>query len=194
MKGILGKKLGMTRVIKDDGVVVPVTIIECSPNTITQVKTEDNDGYNAIVLGYSKRRQPSKTKKYYYSKEIKVEDTAGLEKGTEVTIGIFEEGDKVSLTGVSKGKGFQGGIKRWNFSRGPESHGSHHHREPGSVGACASPGRIHKGKKMPGHLGNAKTTIKRTEIAYIDPKKNLIGIRGPVPGSINSYVTINKLT
>ncbi len=184
----------MTRIVKEDGVVVPITIIECNPNTISQLKTEEKDGYNAVVLGCENRKKPTKTKKFYYSREFKVESTDGLDKDSQIDISMFAEGDFVKLTGTAKGKGFQGGIKRWNFSRGPETHGSHHHREPGSVGACARPGRIHRGKKLPGRMGGQQTTISKTSIEYIDTDKNLLGIKGPVPGSVNSYVKINKLS
>ncbi|MBD3270882.1 50S ribosomal protein L3 [Candidatus Peregrinibacteria bacterium] len=194
MNGILGKKLGMTRVIKEDGLAVPVTILECSPNVISQIKTAEKDGYNAVVLGFEERKRPSKNKKFYFSKEFKVDSIDGFEKAATLDISRFAEGDQVSLSGISKGKGFQGGIKRWNFSRGPETHGSHHHREPGAVGGCASPGKIFKGKKLPGRMGGGKVTIRSTTVEYVDTQKNLIGFKGPVPGSINSYVKINKLS
>lgn len=194
MKGILGKKLGMTRVLKDNGNYVPVTIVQCSPNTINQLKTEDKDGYNAIVLGFDNRKKPTKTKKFYYLREIKVDNLDQLEKGQTLEISsIFTEGDLITVTGVTKGKGFQGVMKMWNFQGGPASHGSHAIREPGSVGASAKPGKIHKGKRMARHMGSEQQTLK-SSIAYIDPEQHLIGIKGPVPGAINSYVTIKKLS
>jgi large subunit ribosomal protein L3 len=193
MKGILGKKLGMTRIVKDNGIVIPVTILECQPNTITQVKTTEKDGYNAVVLGFDPKKKPTKTKKFYYLKEIKVDSTDSLEKGGAIDISLFAEGDAVALTGITKGKGFQGVIKRWNFAGGPGGHGSHFKREPGSVGARAKPGKIHPGKKLPGHMGNVQMT-RKSSIEYINPEKHLIGIKGPVPGAINSYVTIKKLS
>jgi large subunit ribosomal protein L3 len=193
MKGILGKKLGMTRIVKDNGTVIPVTILECQPNTITQVKTTEKDGYNAVVLGFDPKKKPTKTKKFYYLKEIKVDSTDSLEKGGAIDISLFAEGDSVALTGTTKGKGFQGVIKRWNFAGGPGGHGSHFKREPGSVGARAKPGKIHLGKKLPGHMGNVQMT-RKSSIEYINPEKHLIGIKGPVPGAINSYVTIKKLS
>lgn len=193
MKGILGKKLGMSRVINADGNYIPVTIIECSPNTIHQLKTVEKDGYNAMVLGYDPRKKPTKTKKFYYLREVKVDSLDQLEKGKSVEVSaVFNEGDRIAVTGVTKGKGFQGVMKMWNYHGGPGSHGSHFKREPGSVGARAKPGKIHVGKKMATHMGSDTQTLK-SSIAYIDAEKHLIGIKGPVPGSINSYVTIKKL-
>ncbi len=194
MNGILGKKLGMTRIVEENGNYIPVTIILCTPNTIHQLKTAEKDGYNAMVLGFAPRKRPTKTKKYYYVREVKEDSLDEVKQGAEVTIdGVFEEGDKITITGVTKGKGFQGTMKRWNFHGGPASHGSHHKREPGSVGACASPGKIVRGMKMATRMGNEQQTL-RSSVIYIDAEKHLIGIKGPVPGSINSYVTIKKLS
>lgn len=190
MLGILGQKLGMTRVIQDDGRVIPITVVKCEPNEIAQIKTEDKDGYPALVLGLSQLKNPTKTNKFRFLKEIKGEVEA--KKGDSVTIEIFEEGEEVNITGTSKGKGFQGVIRRHNMSRGPMSHGSHHKRQPGAVGACASPGRIQRGKKLPGRMGNKTVTIQKTSVAYVDKKNNIIGIKGAVPGGNKSLVTIKK--
>lgn len=190
--GILGKKLGMTRIIKDDGRVIPITVVQCSPNVITQVKTEEKDGYPAIVLGFAAYAKPGKCKKFQHVKEVRIESQGEYEKGGTVTVEIFEEGEKVNIVGTTKGKGFQGHIKRHNFGRGPETHGSHHHREPGSVGSCAKPGRVHRGKKMAGRMGNDRMSLRDVEIIYKDLEKNLLGVKGPVPGAINSLVLINK--
>lgn len=193
MVGIIGRKLGMTRVIQDDGRVIPVTVIKCSPNVVTQVKTADKDGYPALVLGFDALKKPKKNKKFYVKKEFKLpESSEEFKVGEEVNVETFEEGSKVTVSGVSKGKGFQGVIKRHNFSRGPETHGSHHHREPGSIGACAAPGRVHKGKKMPGRMGTDKVTLRDKEIMHIDKEDNLIAVKGSVPGAKNSVVTITK--
>lgn len=193
MKGILGKKLGMTRVVKEDGNYIPVTIIQCSPNVIHQLKTADKDGYNAVVLGFEARKKPTKTKKFYYLKEVKVDSLDQLEKGKSVELAsVLAEGDLITVTGVTKGKGFQGVMKMWNYHGGPRSHGSHFKREPGSVGARAKPGKIHRGKRMATHMGSDTQTLK-SSIAYIDAENHLVGIKGPVPGSINSYVTIKKI-
>ena len=190
MPGILGKKIGMTRVFQDDGRVIPITVVQCDSNEITQVKTTDKDGYPAIVLGFSKLRKPTKTKKFYHVKEFKTEEE--YKKGDKITLESFKDVEKVKITGISKGKGFQGVVKRYNFSRGPETHGSHHHRKPGSIGACAKPGRVEKGKKLPGHMGKDKVTIRDVQIAYLAPEKNLIGLKGPVPGPNGTLVIIQK--
>lgn len=192
MTGLLGKKLGMTRVIQDDGRVIPMTVIQCDPNTIAQVKTVEKDGYPAIVLGFSALKKPTKTKKFYFLKEFRIKGDETVKKGDQVTVEIFKEGDLVSVTGTSKGKGFQGVVKRHHMAGGPASHGSHFHREPGSVGARAKPGKILRGKRMAGHMGNETTTV-RSSIVYLDSKKNLIGIRGAVPGSINGHISLRKL-
>lgn len=194
MSGILGKKVGMTRIIKDDGRVIPITVVRCDPNMITQIKTADTDGYPAIVLGFDEYRKPGKCKKFKHTKEFKVKGDAQHKMGDSISVEIFEEGEKVHITGTSKGKGFQGGIKRHNFSRGPETHGSHHHREIGSIGACAAPGRVAKGKKMPGRMGGDKVTLKNINIIHIDAANHLLGLGGAVPGAINSLVIIRKTT
>lgn len=192
MPGILGKKIGMTRVFQDDGRVIPITVIKCEPNEITQIKTTEKDGYPAIVLGFSKLKKPTKTKKFYHSKEFKVEEGTEHKKGDKLTLETFKDIEIVQVIGISKGKGFQGVIRRHNFSRGPETHGSHHHRRPGSIGACAKPGRVHKGKKLPGHMGTDKVTIRDIHVVHLDPEKNLIGLKGPVPGANGSLVIIQK--
>lgn len=193
MSGILGKKIGMTRLIQDDGRVIPITVIQCEPSEVTQVKTVEKDGYPAIVLGFAKLKKPTKTKKFRHVKEFRIleEEQEAYKKGDQITVERLRDIELVSITAVSKGKGFQGVIKRHNFSRGPESHGSHHHREPGSIGACAKPGRVAKGKKLPGRMGGAKVSIKKIKISHIDPANNLIGLKGPVPGPNGGLVIIN---
>lgn len=192
MSGIIGKKIGMTRVFEDDGRVIPVTVIQCDPNEIAQVKTADKDGYPALVLGFSKLKKPSKTRKFRFLKEFKVaEGIENYKLGDQVTLESFQEIESVKITSTSKGKGFQGVIRRYNFSRGPESHGSHHHREPGSVGTRAKPGRVHKGKKLPGRMGAAQVTIK-AKVQLIDAEKNIICLKGAVPGPNGGFVTIIK--
>ena len=190
MLGILGKKLGMTRVIQDDGRVIPITVVQCEPNEITQVKTIEKDGYPAIVLGFSKLKKPKKTRKFQFSREVRIEEGEEYKKGDLIELNKFNEIKKVEVTGTSKGKGFQGVIKRHNFSRGPETHGSHHHREPGSIGACAKPGRVAKGKKLPGRMGTDRKTLKGVEIAYLDVKNNIIGLKGPLPGASKGLIFI----
>lgn len=191
MPGILGKKIGMTRLIEDDGRVIPLTVIECQPNMVVQVKTEEKDGYPALVLGFEALKKPSKNRKFRHLREFRAED-GSFKTGDSIDVSIFETGDTAKITSVSKGKGFQGVIKRHNFSRGPETHGSHHHREPGSIGACARPGRVHKGKKMPGRMGGDTKTLSSVEVVYVDKDKNLIGLKGPVAGAKGSLVIIKK--
>lgn len=192
MPGIIGKKIGMTRLFQDDGRVIPVTVLECTPNEVTQVKTVEKDGYPALVLGFSKLKKPTKTRKFRRLREfrIKEEDVANYKVGDEVSLEGLKEVETVEITAITKGKGFQGVIKRYNFSRGPESHGSHHHREPGSVGACAKPGRVHKGKKLPGRMGCAQQTRKNVKVQMVDTAKNIICIKGAVPGPNGGIVTI----
>ncbi len=191
MPGIIGKKLGMSQVIQDDGRVIPVTYVQCNPNEVVYVKTEEKDGYPAIVLGFDEYKNPSKNKKYKSIKEFRVESTDEYKKGQKITLDTLKEIEAVTVCSISKGKGFQGVIKRHNFSRGPETHGSNHHREPGSIGMCAKPGRVIKGKKMPGQMGNVQVTLKNRSVVSLVPEKNLVAIRGSIPGSNNGYVYLN---
>ena len=191
--GILGKKIGMTRVIQDDGRVIPLTVVHCTPNVVTQVKTPEKDGYPAVVLGFEALAKPMKTQKFRFLKEFRLIDNAAPNKGDEVKVDIFELGEKVKVAGTSKGRGFAGVIKRHHFGRGPETHGSHHHREPGSIGMRAKPGTVLKGKRMAGHMGAEKVTVLNLEIAFIDSEKHLLGIKGALPGANGGYVVINKM-
>lgn len=191
--GILGKKIGMTRVIQDDGRVIPLTVVHCSPNVVTQVKTPEKDGYPAVVLGFEALAKPMKTQKFRFLKEFRLLNNAAPNKGDEVKVDIFEQGEKVKVSGTSKGRGFAGVIKRHHFHRGPETHGSHHHREPGSIGMRAKPGTVLKGKRMAGHMGAEKVTVLNLEIAFIDSEKHLLGIKGALPGANGGYVVINKM-
>jgi large subunit ribosomal protein L3 len=191
MPGIIGKKLGMSQLIQDDGRVIPVTYVACQPNEVVQVKTAETDGYPAIVLGFDAYSKPSKNKKFKTLKEFRVDDTQDYQKGQQVTVQALEGVETVTISAISKGKGYQGVIKRHNFSRGPETHGSHHHREPGSVGMCAKPGRTIKGKKLPGQMGDAKVTLKNRVVVNLTPAQNVLGIKGSLPGANNSYVYIS---
>jgi large subunit ribosomal protein L3 len=193
MKGILGKKIGMTRVIQDDGRVIPITVVECEPNEVAQIKTVEKDGYPALVLGFGKLAKPTKTKKFKLLREFRLAEGEQATPGEAVTVEMFTEGDKIQITSTSKGKGFQGVVKRWHMHGGPGSHGSHFKREPGSVGARAKPGKIHRGKHMAGRMGGDQVSLK-SSVVYLDKKKNLIGIAGPVAGPNNSYVSIKKLS
>lgn len=190
MPGILGRKVGMTRIIVD-GKMIPLTVVKCEPNTIVQLKTEQNDGYNAIVVGFDKLKKPTKNKIYKHLKEFKVDNLEDYKVGDLVDVSQFTDVTNCKLTSYSKGKGFQGVIKRHNFSRGPETHGSRHHRRPGSIGACAAPGRVAKGKKLPGRTGGDKVTLTKAKVAYIEPELNLIGIKGPIPGAKNNLVVLS---
>jgi large subunit ribosomal protein L3 len=190
MPGILGRKIGMTRIIGEDGASIPLTVVECTPNTVTQVKTVEKDGYSAIVLGYKELKNPTKNKKYYYQREFKVENSEEFEIGTQVTVENLKEIEKVQFTSISKGKGFQGVVKRFNFRTGPNSHGSKHHRNPGSIGSGTAPGRVMRGKKLAGRMGGDKLTFKNVPIVYLDAEKNILGIKGPIPGGKNNLVAI----
>lgn len=190
MPGIIGKKLGMSHVIQDDGRVIPVTFVRCEPNTVVQIKTQEKDGYPAIVLGCDAYKNPSKNQKFKCLKEFRVEKTEGLEKGQAIDLTALSEIKQVTVTGTSKGKGFQGVMKRHNFAGGRMSRGSHFHRSPGSIGCRAMPGRVHKGKKMPGHMGVDTITLKGRSIVTVAPTEQLLGIQGPIPGAVNSYVFI----
>jgi large subunit ribosomal protein L3 len=205
MAAILGKKLGMTQVFREDGEVVPVTVIEAGPCKVTAVREDDKDGYAAVQLAFGEAKagkltmaEEGHTKKagsapMRHLVEFRDEDLGGDEPtkiGDDVTVDSFEAGQKVKVSGVSIGKGFQGGIKRHNFSRGPVSHGSHNVRAPGSIGASAFPARVFKGMKMPGQMGNKRVTQKGLEVADIDVERNLLLIRGSVPGSKNALVEV----
>lgn len=191
MPGIIGKKLGMSQVIQDDGRVIPVTFIQCQPNVVTQVKTVERDGYPAIVLGFDAYKNPSKNKKFKTQREFRCESVEDYKKGQEFGLANLAEVASVTITSTSKGRGYQGVIKRHGFARGPETHGSHHHREPGSIGMCARPGKVLKGKKMPGHMGVDRVTLKGRQVVKLVPEKNLIAIKGPVPGPNSGYVYIS---
>ncbi len=190
MPGIIGKKLGMSQVIQDDGRVIPVTYVACEPNEVLQVKTEEKDGYPAIVLGFDAYKNPSKNKSYKAIKEFRIEAEGDYKKGQKISVDVLKEVEKVSITAISKGKGYQGVIKRHNFARGPETHGSHHHREPGSIGMCAKPGRVMKGKKLPGHMGSSQVTLKNRPVTSVSVKDNVLAIKGALPGANNSYIYI----
>ena len=203
MKGILGRKIGMTEVFTKDGQVIPVTVIEVEPNTVTQVKTKETDGYNAIQLAVVDKKEKQATKSEIghakkagvspkrFLKEIRVEDASTYTLGSELKADTFEVGEKVDVTGTSKGKGFAGVIKRHNQSRGPETHGSRYHRRPGSMGTMR-PMRVLKGKKLAGHLGHETVTIQNLEIIDVNLVDNYILVSGNVPGPKKSLVLIKS--
>lgn len=203
-KGILGKKVGMTQVFTESGELVPVTVIEAKPNVVLQVKTVETDGYNAVQLGFDDKRnvlsnQPEQghvkkadTSPKRFIREIRDAELGDVEVGSEITVETFKQGDIIDVTGTSKGKGFQGVIKRHNQSRGPETHGSRYHRRPGSMGQAADPARVFKGKKLPGRMGGQTTTIQNLEIVRVDADKNVILVKGNVPGPKKSMVEIRS--
>jgi len=205
IQGILGKKLGMSQIFTADGRRVPVTVVEAGPCVVVQKKTTDTDGYNAVQVGFSAKSAQRVNKPelghfkkagkgaFAYLRELRDGDVGALNVGDEVTCDqVFKIGDVVDVTGTSKGKGFQGVIKRWNFSGGRATHGSMFHRSPGSIGCSAWPSRVFKGKKMSGQMGNATVTTQNLAIVDVRPEQNLIFIKGAVPGPRNGLVTIRR--
>ncbi len=203
MKGILGRKIGMTQVFTESGKLIPVTVVEVEPNIVTQIKTKENDGYEAIQLGFDTKREKLATKasaghtakanttpKRFF-REIKGVDISQYTVGQEVKADVFVPGEVVDVTGTSKGKGFQGVIKRHGQSRGPMGHGSHYHRRPGSMGTMR-PMRVFKGKKLPGHMGSLTVTIQNLEVVAVDLENNVILIKGNVPGPKKGLVIIKS--
>lgn len=203
--GILGRKLGMTRIFADDGSICPVTVVAAGPCPVMQIKTADKEGYNALQVGYDelperkvnkpvKGHQAKAGKGYFrHLKEFPLDSIEGYELGQEITVEIFAPGEKVKVTGTSKGKGFQGVMKRWNFHGLRATHGAEKvHRSPGSVGNATFPGRVVKGKKMPGQMGNARVTMTSVEVVDVRPEDNVLLIKGQVPGPKNGLVMIRK--
>ncbi len=204
MKAILGRKLGMTQLFMDNGTVVPVTVVEAGPCVVTQKKTAQTDGYNAIQLGFEDIREKLVTKPVqgHFKKagvpfkrnlrEYHVDNTDEYTLGQEIKVDVFEKGDIVDIQGTSKGKGFQGIIKRHNGHRGPMTHGSRNQRKPGSIGACADPSRVIKGKRLPGHMGAQTVTVQNIEVVGIDLDKNVLLVKGAVPGARGGLLSISK--
>ncbi|ABY41374.1 MULTISPECIES: 50S ribosomal protein L3 [Bacillaceae] len=200
-KGILGRKIGMTQVFAENGELIPVTVIAANPNVVLQKKTTETDGYNAIQLGFEDKREKltnkpeqghtakASTTPKRFIREIRDADVDGLEVGQEVKVEVFAAGEIVDVTGISKGKGFQGVIKRHGQSRGPMSHGSRYHRRPGSMGPVA-PNRVFKGKKLAGRMGGDQVTIQNLEIVQVDTERNLLLVKGNVPGAKKSLVVV----
>ena len=203
-KAILATKVGMTQIFNENGSLIPVTVLQATPNVVTQVKTVENDGYAAVQVGFGEIRDVlvNKPRKGHFAKagvankrflrEFKFENAAEYTVGQEIKADIFAEGDKIDVTGISKGKGFQGAIKRFGLSRGPMKHGSKYHRHAGSNGAATTPGRVFKGKHMPGHMGAVKVTVQNLEVVKIDVENNLILVKGAVPGSKKAMVTLKE--
>lgn len=202
-KGILGRKVGMTQLFSDSGELIPVTVIEAEPNVVLQKRTIENDGYEAVQLGFAdeKETRTNKAEKGHaekanttpkrYVREIRNAKLDEYEVGQEISVSVFQSGDKVDVTGTTKGKGFQGSIKRHNQQRGPMSHGSHYHRGPGSLGAV-DPMRVFKGRPLPGRMGGDQVTIQNLEVVKVDEERNLLLIKGNVPGAKKSFVKITS--
>ncbi len=203
-KAILGKKLGMTQLFNEDGIMIPVTVIEAGPCVVVQKKTVETDGYNAIQVGFDDKaeRKMNKPMKGHFDKakvaykkylrEFKLEDISSLNAGDLIKADIFAAGEMVDVTGTSKGHGYSGTVKRWGTHRGPMSHGSGYHRGVGSMGACSDPSRVYKGKKLPGHYGNVKKTIQNLAVAKVDAERNLILVKGGVPGAKGGLLIIKE--
>jgi large subunit ribosomal protein L3 len=205
MEGIIGKKIGMTRMFDQEGQAIPVTVIEAGPCPVVQVKTKDRDGYDAVQIGFGEKRkklltlpllghfEKGKVEPKRILKEIRTDHGGKFKAGQELKVDMFSVGDKVRVTGVSKGLGFQGGVRRHKFRGGPKTHGqSDRLRAPGSIGASSFPSRVYKGQRMAGRMGGDKVTIKNLEVVGVDAEKSLLLLKGAVPGKRNSYLTIRK--
>ncbi len=202
INAIYGKKIGMTQVFSEDDRVIPVTVIQAEPNKVCQVKTNDTDGYEAVQLGFGEIKEQRVNKPMAghfaknnltptrYLREVRVDNASEHNVGDEHTVAAFADTKKVDVTGTSKGKGFAGVMKRWNFGGGPAGHGSRFHRAPGSIGQCASPSRVFKGFKLPGHMGCDTVTVKNLDVVRIDEDQNLILVKGAVPGAKNGIVRV----
>jgi len=198
---LIGRKVGMTQVFQDDGTMVAVSVLVIEPNTVTRLRTPAQDGYTAVQLGTDVVKKLNKPEtgqlkdlpRVATIREFRVDSVADFSVGQQVSlVDLFAEGDEVDVTGVSKGKGFAGHIKRHNFHRGPKTHGSDHHRAPGSIGPGTTPGRVYKGLKMAGHMGDERTTIKKVRVVRTDPERNLLLVRGSLPGGRGSLILVKK--
>ena len=202
MKGILGRKVGMTQVFTTEGKLIPVTVVSVEPNTVMQVKTVETDGYNAIQVGTVAAKEKHLTKaqighfkknnleNFRHLQEFRVDNPQDYKVGDKIELSVLNNVEKVDVTGKSIGKGFQGTVKRWNFGRGPTGHGSKNHREPGSIGAGTTPSHVIKGKRMAGNMGNERVTITKLKLVKVDTDKNLVLVKGSVPGCEGRLVTI----
>ena len=203
--GLIGRKVGMTQVFQDDGTMVAVSVLAIEPNTVTRLRTEARDGYTAVQLGTQPVKKltkpeagqlkdlPKAAQALKTIREFRVDSVDDYELGQTLTLGdLFAVGDDVDVTGVSKGKGFAGHIKRHNFHRGPQTHGSDHHRAPGSIGPGTTPGRVYRGMKMAGHMGDERVTIKKVRIVRTDPDRNLLLVQGSLPGARGSLILVKK--
>jgi large subunit ribosomal protein L3 len=199
--GLIGRKVGVTQVFQGDGTMVAVSVLAIQPNTVTRLRTDERDGYTAVQLGTEESKKLSKPEagqlkdlpKLATIREFRVPSVDGYEVGQQLAItDLFADGDLVDVTGVSKGKGFAGHIKRHHFHRGPKTHGSDHHREPGSIGPGTTPGRVYKGLKMAGHMGDARATIKKVRVVRADADRNLLLVKGTLPGARGALILVKK--
>ncbi len=202
--GLIGRKLGMTRIFEDDGSVVPVSVIEATPNSITRLRTPEQDGYAALQLGAGVARRLTKPVAGQFThldktlqkpasvREVRVDSVEGFEVGQTLDVSLFEAGDLVDVVGVSRGHGFAGTIARHNFKRGPKTHGSTNYRAPGSIGAGTTPGRVFKGTRMGGHMGHDRVTVKKLKVVRVDAERNLLLVKGAVPGARNGLLLVQK--
>ena len=205
MSALLGKKIGMTNMFSSEGKLIPVTVVQAGPCIVTQIKTEENDGYKAIQLGFDEKKveklnkpiaghlKKTTDKGFRVLREFRTENLDDIESGATISTEIFSVGDKINISGISKGRGFQGTIKRHGFSRGPETHGSRNHRKPGSIGNSAWPAKVVRGKKMPGHMGTDRKTVKNLTIVGIRHEENLLLVKGPVPGFKTGILEVRKV-
>jgi large subunit ribosomal protein L3 len=199
--GLIGRKRGMTQLFQPDGTMVAVSVLEVAPNTVTRVRTTERDGYTAVQLGTDEKKKLSKPRAGQLGdlpslgtlREFRMDDVSDYEVGQTLAVGdVFADGDLVDVTGVSKGKGFAGHVKRHNFGRGPTTHGSDHHREPGSIGPGTTPGRVYKGVRMAGHMGDERVTTKKVQVVRTDGDKNLLMVKGSLPGARGSLILVKK--
>ena len=203
-QAILGKKIGMTQIFREDGTMVPVTVVLAGPCPVTQIKTVDHDGYDAVQMAFMPVREKLITKPemghlrkagveaHRYVKEFRLDDCSQYQVGSVIKADVFEKGEHVDVTGVSKGKGFEGNIKRWNQARGRKTHGSHSYRVAGSLGACTYPGEVFKTKRLPGHMGRERITVQNLEIVRSDAERNLLLIKGAIPGANGGLVLVKS--
>ena len=198
---IMGRKLGMTQIFRDNGKAEAVTVVEAGPCVVVQVKTEARESYSAAQLGFGRAKKLKSPQRghlkelgdFKYLREFRLDDTEGIKVGDSIDVSLFQAGDLIDVTGISKGKGFAGTVKRYGFAGGPKTHGqSDRHRAPGSIGAGTSPGRVLKGTRMSGHMGNERVTVRKLEVLKTDPERNLLLVRGAVPGAKNGLLLIGK--
>jgi large subunit ribosomal protein L3 len=198
--GVIGRKVGMTTIFAEDGTVVPVSVVAIEPNTVTLLRTPERDGYSAVQVGAGTAKKLTKPRlgqlkglpRVRDVREFRLEDVTAYSVGQTLDVSLFTAGDSVDITGVSKGKGFAGTIKRHHFRRGPETHGSDSHREPGSIGGGTTPGKVFKGTRLPGRMGGDQVTVKKATIVRADTERNVLLVKGPVPGARNALIVVRK--